>query len=408
MNILELNAFEDYDKVDIDMRACIGDNTGINEKQRDESIYSGFKSVVNCIYKNTKNHKLIIDEVIYPYLYCCRHAIELILKQNIKYILGLYDIKKIKYEKEKCLSEHDIKELVECLIRISKIDKRLYEPLKAHEDNINALLSELYIDEKGDTFKYTFSLKDEVHFENKRIVAMNIIQHKFICVTDILDYVTRLVYELISEYKIGTYTNNLSRSDIEDIAKELPFIEEFSTQKFDEVKKKIIDKYCISNREFSNAVNIIKQHREFSQYIGNELKFGDLEEEDFKNLVSAMNLYSQSDRNIKSNEMGVIEFKEIEYKREINPAYEFATRISKDKLKIFMSFIEISMNGYYSEELDNLYNKVKDIYVRDDYMINKCCYNSYKKLMKGFSKCGQLTYAKWLYQYYNIEKEEIN
>ena len=405
MNILELNAFEDYDKVAIDMRACVGKNTGIDKSQRDESIYMGFKSVVNKIFKSIKKHELVIDEVIYPYLYCCRHAIELGLKQNIKYILKLHSIKNIRLEVEKCLYGHNLKLLVDYLFRLARIDRRLFEPLEEVKDSIDALLVELYMDKRGDMFKYTISSRKKENFKKNGIVAVNIIQHKFVCITNILEEITRIVYVLVSEYFVGTYTNNLSRSDIEDIAQMLPPLNEFPTQKFADIKKEITTKYAISNTEFSKAVNIIKTHREFAQYINNEQKFGDLQEEDFKNLVLAMKEYAQIDKNIKSDDMGVIAFEDIPYTREINPAYKYASKISNDNLKVLMSFIEVSMNGYYSEQLDDLYNRLDFVEV-DDYVINKCCYNSYKKLIKGFKKCGQLTYIKWLNKYYN-EKEEM-
>lgn len=408
MNILELNAFEDYDKVDIDMRACVGDNTGIDKSQRDESIYMGFKSVVNKIYKGIETHELVIDEVIYPYLYCCRHAIELVLKQNIKYILKLYSIKNIKFEIEKCLRRHNLKILVDYLIRLARIDRRLFEPLEEAKDSIDALLVELYMDKRGDMFKYTISTRNEENFKDNRIVAVNIINHKFICITNILDEITRIVYVLINEYSIKTYTNNLSRSDIEDIAQMLPPLNEFPTQKFADIKKEITAKYEISNTEFSKAVNIIKQHREFSQYLGNELKFGDLQEEDFKNLVSAMKLYAHIDNDIPADEMGAVKFEDIKLEEENNPADKLRKQIDEDKLKVLFCFIEISMNGYYSEQLDNLYYGFKDMCLGEDYLLNKCCNNSYRKLMKGFKKCGQFTYVKWLSKYYNNEKEEIN
>ena len=90
----------------------------------------------------------------------------------------------------------------------------------------------------------------------------------------------------MDEYSLGTFTKNLSRTDIWDISKRLPDYEEWKTEEFREIKEEIKQEYRLGSKEFSEAVNLIKQNRLFSANIGCEKIFGTITEEELKEYLS--------------------------------------------------------------------------------------------------------------------------
>ncbi|MBC7750215.1 MAG: hypothetical protein H7Z73_00640, partial [Candidatus Saccharibacteria bacterium] len=74
--------------------------------------------------------------------------------------------------------------------------------------------------------------------------------------------------ELIDEYKLGTFTNKLSRFDLQQITTALPHYPEWGQSQFFIIKAEIINQYNVSSNDFSRALEVIKKHREFSELIG--------------------------------------------------------------------------------------------------------------------------------------------
>jgi hypothetical protein len=72
---------------------------------------------------------------------------------------------------------------------------------------------------------------------------------------------------LIDEYKCSTFTKHLSRHQIWEIAQTLPPKKDWTKSSFDQLRDSLKIKYCISGRELSNAIDIIKSHYEFGPMI---------------------------------------------------------------------------------------------------------------------------------------------
>lgn len=81
--ILSTNPFEKWLSPEY-MRACVGNNSGINVNFRDYSIIDGYKSAVEFLMKKVKDQTAITDIIVFPILFCCRHSVELslIFKSN--------------------------------------------------------------------------------------------------------------------------------------------------------------------------------------------------------------------------------------------------------------------------------------------------------------------------------------
>lgn len=83
----------------------------------------------------------------------------------------------------------------------------------------------------------------------------------------------QLNWSLVEEYQTGTYTKNLSRADLSDIAKKLPRLTAWCNDLEGclEIKASIIDQYKISSTEFGRAKKLVESNYEFVSFIGIEL-----------------------------------------------------------------------------------------------------------------------------------------
>ena len=98
----------------------------------------------------------------------------------------------------------------------------------------------------------------------------------------------KLIFEMMylcQEYAVGTFTKNLSREDIRNIAVKLLPRKQWRDNAFDECKTKIKLEYGLGSKEFSEALNIIQNHREFCTYIDMEQKLGDIPEDELREYV---------------------------------------------------------------------------------------------------------------------------
>lgn len=86
-----------------------------------------------------------------------------------------------------------------------------------------------------------------------------------------MEWIEETIGEIYAEYSTHTYTNKLSRNDLETIAKHLPNKKEWENQSFLQVKESIKKEYALSNREFSDALNMIKTNPYLCSFIGMEI-----------------------------------------------------------------------------------------------------------------------------------------
>ena len=74
------------------------------------------------------------------------------------------------------------------------------------------------------------------------------------------------------------------------------YYEEWRTEKFKEVKDEIKQEYHLGSKEFSEAVNLIKKNRFFSENIGCEKIFGTITQEELKEYASLVKYYSRKEQ----------------------------------------------------------------------------------------------------------------
>jgi hypothetical protein len=273
------------------------------------------------------------------------------------------DLKKEKFT-------HNLNELIRKITSIYHIDIRIKELF----DEVLPLLSYYKdIDPNGDVFRYWSDKDGRPHFETKEIdiVKIDIISIQFKEITRLFGQIDWLMWYLTKEYSTGTFTKDLSRAQLEEISKLLPWPNEFA-EKIKEVKEKVKKKYNIGSNKFNTALEIIRGHREFSLYMGEEKVFSSLSDNTMKIFAEC----SLGQRNWKQS----------------------SSEISINELNLLYTFSDISgwrytekNYAYFSENLQFLYSETKKRHGIEWYNFNPASEIDY--IIEGMRKCGQITYA---------------
>ena len=155
---------------------------------------------------------------IYPVMFCARHAVELYLKAAT---VRLPDIRcSASIDEAKMAKTHDIQEIWNHFkTNAGGVDRRYLPIIEELEKYIDAFAA---IDPTGQTFRYPYDNEGDLSLGSTRQLSIPRIQQSLSELLDIFNKLDALGKELIQEYKLGTYTKNLSRSDLQRIATMLP------------------------------------------------------------------------------------------------------------------------------------------------------------------------------------------
>lgn len=249
----------------------------------------------------------------------------------------------------------------------------------------------------SDAFKYELNKEDEPHMIKNKIshVSIELLETEFKEVMKKFDDLIYFLDNCIFEYSLGTFTKSLSRADIWDISKRLPVYEEWRTEKFKEVKDEIKQEYHLGSKEFSDAVNLIKENREFSVNIGCEKVFGSITENELKEYASLVRYYSEKSKSDnKGKEIG-FDLRKIQKNGEILKKY--LSSISMNTLNTLLCFSEMSNSFLAVEHLEEVHDDIVSKAFDGTYLIRKLKQrNICLRILYGMKKCGQVTYAKQL------------
>lgn len=426
-----------YNDLALDDRftACVG----INGDYDQNTICDGFNNAVRILIDSLKTSNETADTLVYPILFCFRHALELYLKDvyhSVKFIYNakthrdifvklqkMYRIKfrilqqiemckelssldntlsckgivnkrinilnkrlkminkEIKSSEECYVQEdrgiytHDLCILKEKILKIYKIDERIPEVF----DSVLQYLSPYEkIDPHGDAFRYLGDHKGHHHFKKKNIELVNLstVAEHHKELSGLLDKVQITLGYLQEEYCTGTFTSFLSRKQLENISKILPKPDEYD-DKIQESREFIKKQYNLGSDGFEEALEIIRKHREFSCNMGKEIVFDHLSQSTLEKLSECAK--GRLDWNLVGDD------------------------ISINELCLLWTFSEISgwkygeNNQYYSENLYALYRSAK--FNRRITLYDICPKRDIGHIITGMKKCGQKKYADILSEY---------
>lgn len=376
--------------------ACVGDNGGTYNMD----IKNGFQRTVEILIGILNQENEVEDILVYPIVYNARHSIELSLKIIIEQLWKIQKQKGIKKSEEIILQEkkeihtHDIKMLYETIEKLGGIDRRIPNYYKDIED----LIKIYYFDTEGDAFKYESDREEHSHMIQNRIshISVNTLGKQFNLVMNLFDNMIYFLEDCIREYSLNTFTKNLSRKDIEDISILIPERKKWGEDSFEKIKEEIKEKYNISNKEFSNALNIIQKHKEFCVNIGCEIPYQEINEDELKEYAALVYESIIEDR---KNEDGVKtlcpDLTEIQRKAKVWSKY--VNTISTSTLNLLFTFAEMSQTYNAVEKIEKVFSFISENDFDVMYMIRKLKrVNTCKKVLVGMKKCGQKAYEEKL------------
>ena len=375
--------------------ACVGENGGTT----DEDIRNGFKRTVELLTESLKDGQEVEDLLVYPIVYNARHSIELSLKIVIKMLWEIEGKKGIKYsdeiiaERKKKIHTHNIEELYKMACENKNIDRRI----PAYFENIEDMIRFYYFNEEGDAFKYELNKENQPHMIKNKIshISIVLLETEFKEVMEKFDELICFLRNCMDEYSLGTFTKNLSRTDIWDISKRLPDYEEWRTEKFREIKEEIKQEYHLGSKEFSEAVNLIKKNRFFSENIGCEKIFGTITQEELKEYASLVKYYFEKNKFKEGNVTEWYKLDGVQQNAEILKKY--LSNSSMETLNTLLCFYDMSNSSLAVEKLEDVYEYIVGSSFDEMYIIRKLKQkNACLRIINGMKKCGQVTYAKQL------------
>ena len=349
--------------------ACVGENGGTT----DEDIRNGFKRTVELLTESLKDGQEVEDLLVYPIVYNARHSIELSLKIVIKMLWEIEGKKGIKYsdeiiaERKKKIHTHNIEELYKMACENKNIDRRI----PAYFENIEDMIRFYYFDVEGDAFKYELNKENQPHMIKNKIFHISIVllETEFKEVMEKFDELIYFLRNCMDEYSLGTFTKNLSRTDIWDISKRLPDYEEWRTEKFREIKEKIKQEYHLGSKEFSEAVNLIKKNRFFSENIGCEKIFGTITQEELKEYASLVKYYFEKNKFKEGNVTEWYKLDGVQQNAEILKKY--LSNSSMETLNTLLCFYDMSNSSLAVEKLEDVYEYIVGSSFDEMYIIRK-------------------------------------
>ncbi len=388
--------------------ACVGNNGGTTNN----TILEGFKSAVLIIIKDIRDDSGIQDELIYPLVYSMRHCVELALKISINLIKDICDKKSVKFViEEKTLFTHDIKKLSEAVKQLYIIDKRIPGLFDIALD----YAKDFYFDNHSDIFRYECThtgkkMLNEFHITH---ICIDILEKKFLRFYELLD---DAIYDLISikeEYSVNTWTNNLSRNDIEQISKELLPRNRWNETDFDDNKNEIKEKYGLSNKELIKAIDIVQNNPLFANNIKVFIPLGKIKEDElhqYGNLILEITEPDEYETKVcnigEVNDDFIEELTKNEKKR-----YSLAEDISNKALFSLAAFANmVETRDKYCENYQEHYNYFKNnhYFCRDWFISKVGNYSFALKVLKGMEICGQSEYINVLLPYIKKIAKDYN
>jgi len=254
--------------------ACVGNNG-----RPDYYDYAkGFSEAANLLIKAALHNngcKYSVDIFIYPICFNMRHSVELRLKGAVE-LLTKISTSRVPLSPFDLVSSHDIGRIWEYVKSESdKIDKRLGFYIGILDEYILDLAD---VDATGQVFRYPYNKTKEKHLTEIGNINVAFLYKRFHELEAFLDSFDAFIQELKVEHSWGTYTKNLTRSEILEIARILPSKDKWICPEFKSLKDQLKLKYSISSNELSIAIEKIKNlyRTRNSEFSAPELKFLEL------------------------------------------------------------------------------------------------------------------------------------
>ncbi len=253
--------------------ACVGDNGS----PQIFDYAAGFATAANLLLDRViASHAADVyaDTLVYPICFNMRHATELFLKSAAMRLGQLATIRGTKLPDFDLAGSHDLGNIWKYVKQQAAAFDQRYEGLLARLEEYVADIA--HIDATGQVFRYPFSTENHKHLVDVDVINLVVVKKRFSSLEALLHDLNGLNDWLIEEYGWKTFTTKLSRLQLVEIALALPARSNWGDPSFDEIKAKLRQKYGLSSRDYSKALNLIQSRHEMASLIGKTVPIPDL------------------------------------------------------------------------------------------------------------------------------------
>lgn len=378
--------------------ACIG-RQGEEEHYLDGYIEAAIELVDAIIEKKLFAKR---DMLVLPILYNARHAMELALKFATDRLVECSVLNNSGIRRD-----HDIGTYWNRLHEADIGDEKLRTVIAGLKPFVESMSR---IDADGQELRYHRNRNNEPSLSEYSVANLMLIQNSLRDLKELLRDLKHRSVDFVNELATDACTKRCSRSDLLEIAHMIPLHKNWSTQAFKDQKEKVKARFQLSNRDFSDALKVIKDNREMSAIIGIESSLLHITDDELIWVVEQWRRIHPRRPELDNGDedLGMVwSFGEFtEYENNISKIYndiinEINERLSSDAIADLEAIFYIARDNIFSEYyLQNVkmkqadYANIGDLNEKIRHLLEKT--NLLMCLQKGARMLGRLALAQRL------------
>ncbi|AYV45013.1 hypothetical protein CFHF_09990 [Caulobacter flavus] len=217
------------------------------------------------------------DTLAMPILYNARHAVELSLKYVIDRlveagVLGQAHAK-----------NHDIRSHW-AFIDDANVGDTAF---RAHVQALKIFVDSLHaVDEDGQQLRYAHTQDGQKSLETKALCNLEWIRGSLLDLDRSLTAIRHCSHRLVDERRTGTFTTELSRTDLFALAAMLPPFDAWTREAITKAKDAARSRFGLSSNQLTRAINVVKAHRQMAGSLGKEFDLAHLGDADIHLIVT--------------------------------------------------------------------------------------------------------------------------
>lgn len=219
------------------------------------------------------------DALIHPLAFCARHFVELFLKDIPREIYGL---RGQSFQPEE---HHSIDKLWDPFEVACGLDRRLRQFPGKLRDAVMAMSA---LDPTGQTFRYRNDKDNQMHLEDLAVIHVPEFEHTFMQLFDVVEDLYAELEGLRDEYSLGTYTDQLSRADLDEIARRIGEAAREGKQALKIAQSSIQTDFSLSRSQYAQARERIAGHYGLSSLAGKDRPLKELSADTLAVAVNAI------------------------------------------------------------------------------------------------------------------------
>lgn len=373
--------------------ACVGDN-GFPGYWEYAKGYSQAANILIETVLDGRGQTHSVDEMVYPISFNMRHSIELRLKGAI---LELIAVEKYRGQtlEFNFTGTHNIGNMWSFFVEsASSIDDRYQSLISKLDKRISDFAK---VDPTGQTFRYPINTESQKHLVDIAIINFVVLRDKFSELEASLDRLHSLNIFLREEYARGSFTKNLSRKNLFELASLLPQRSSWVNASFRATKNALKKKFMIGSNELSKSIKFIESHYELAPLIGLSIPLRGLMDDDIKEFFCHWS--KQHKASFSETRVGLkcviaasnVTYDDIVRRVEIQAEVWRAVRVKLTPetlaglTTLFYFAHQLSFSEYYVSEYETNLNEAKYLFSKSENSVRE----SYFHL---FDKTNALTY----------------